>query len=68
MESKKPWTSRTIVINAVMGILASVALFVPQAKSAADFLTAHSEGVILAWSVLNIVLRTVTSGKVSLTD
>ena len=68
METKKAWQSRTIVLNAIMGLIGAVALFVPQAKVVGDFLTSHSEAVIMVWSLMNVVLRAVTSGKISLTD
>ena len=68
MESKKPWFSRTILVNAVMGIVASVALFVPGASVVSTFITEHAAEIAIGWSVLNMILRAVTKDKIALTD
>lgn len=68
MENKKPWTSKTIVVNAVLGIVAAVAVFMPGAQSFHDFITGHAAEIGMGWSILNIVLRTITKDKVSLSD
>lgn len=68
MDSKKPWFSKTIVLNALMAVLGAVAVFWPNASYATTFLTAHAVEIGVVWSVLNVILRTVTKGAISLQD
>lgn len=65
---KYPWQSKTILLNAVLGILAAVALLVPGASVVKDFITAHAAEIGVAWSVLGVLLRLVTKDKVVLGD
>ena len=66
--SKKPWESKTIIINAVLGLCAAVLPFLPQAHYVQDFIAANAVGIGIGWSVLNMVLRAVTKDKISLVD
>ena len=66
MENKKPWQSKTLVLNALMGLVACVALFVPAASVVSSFLSANAPLVGAVWAMLNIVLRAVTKDKISL--
>lgn len=68
MESKRPWQSKTVVLNAVMGLASAAALFLPGAESVGGWLNSHAAEVGMAWGILNIVLRAVTKDKVSLSD
>lgn len=68
MEPKKPWQSKTLLLNGVFGVLAGVALFLPQAAALADQIKSHGVEIGLVWSVLNIVLRAITKERISLTD
>lgn len=68
METKKPWHSKTVVLNGIMGLLSAAALFVPGAESVGQWLNGHAAEVGMAWGILNIVLRAVTKDKVSLSD
>ena len=68
METKKPWQSRTMVLNALMGLAAAASLFIPQAHVVPDYISANPTQVALIWSILNMVLRAVTKDKVSLGD
>ena len=69
MESKKPWQSKTMVLNAVGGLLTFLALFLPtQMGVASQFLQAHAMEIGLVWSIANMVLRAVTKDKISLVD
>jgi len=65
---KYPWESKTIVINAILGVIAALALFVPAASSIKDFISAHAVEIGVAWSVLGMVLRTVSKDKIVLGD
>lgn len=68
METKKPWQSKTLVLNGVSGLVLFVALFLPQAHVVSDFISAHGVEVGVAWSVLNVLLRAITKDKISLVD
>ena len=68
MENKKPWQSKTVVVNALMGLFGAVALFMPGAASAAEFLTSHAAEISVVWGVANVILRLVTKDKISLGD
>ena len=67
MENTKPlWQSKTIIINAIMGIITAVAVFVPGAEVVKEFLNAHVAEVGFVWSVINLILRAVTKDKIVL--
>lgn len=68
MESKKPWQSRMMVVNAVLGIIAAVSLFLPQAAVAKTFIDSHGAEIAMVWGILNTVLRAVTKDKIVLGD
>lgn len=68
MDSKKPWQSKTILLNAIGGLLVAVAVFYPGAESLKTFLDVHSAEVGMAWSILNIAIRAITKDKISLVD
>ncbi len=65
-EVTKPWQSKTVVINAVLGVLAAVAAFVPAASGVQAFISSHAAEIGVGWSILNIVLRAVTRNKIGL--
>ncbi len=67
-ETKRPWQSKTLVVNAVLGVVAAVAVFLPGAQSVHDFITGHAAEIGMGWSILNIILRAVTKDKVALGD
>ena len=67
-EGKKPWQSRTLVLNGVVGLCAAVGLFLPGALSISDWIAANGASVTLVWSLANMVLRVVTKEKVTLID
>lgn len=60
MEPKKPWQSKTLILNLVVAVLA---LVFPPAK---DFIEAKPELVISVFAVVNMVLRVITKGKIEL--
>jgi hypothetical protein len=68
MDTKKPWLSKTIMLNSIMAILGVVAVFWPHASVATEFLSGHGTEIGVAWSVLNVLLRAVTKDAISLTD
>lgn len=67
MQNKYPWQSKTVVVNAVIGGAALVALFFPGAVQVPAWLNAHVAEVGAFWSVANIALRAFGS-NISLGD
>lgn len=57
--AKKPWFSKTVILNTV----ALVATFIP---AVGEWLKANPVEVVSALAALNVLLRFVTSGKISL--
>jgi hypothetical protein len=68
MEAKKPWQSKTLVLNGLMGLLSFVFLFHPVGEHYQAVIQNHLGEIGMAWSVLNMVLRTVTKDKISLSE
>lgn len=68
MENKRPWQSKTVVVNGLMGLLSAAALFMPGAGAVGEWMNGHAAEIGMAWGILNIVLRAVTKDKVSLHD
>lgn len=58
----KPYLSKTLWINLV---IAAGALFFPPAVQVVQ---SHPTEIMVGWSMLNMVLRLVTKGSISLTD
>lgn len=58
--AKKPWFSWTLWINFVV---AGGALFYPPV---AEFVSGHPQEVMIAFTVVNVILRLITKGKISL--
>jgi hypothetical protein len=61
MQTKKPWESKTILVNLILALSA----FIPAVH---DQLVAHPEYFTYAILVLNIVLRLVTKGAIQIAD
>lgn len=61
MDSKKPWLSKTLWINLIMAIAA----FFPPVQA---YVAAHPETLLVAFSVVNIILRLVTKGAIQIGD
>ena len=62
METKKPWESKTLWFNLIMGVLA-VAWPVANA-----YLAAHPDVVAVGFTIINVILRLVTKEQLSLKD
>lgn len=60
--TKKPWQSKTLVVNFLMA--AGVLLYPPMS----GWISAHPTEVASAWAVLGILLRLVTKDRVSLSE
>ena len=59
---KKPWQSKTIIVNFV---LAAGALFYPPVSA---WIAAHPTEVATGFSIINIILRAVTKDAISITE
>jgi hypothetical protein len=68
MESKKPWQSKTVVVNGIMGLLSFVAIFLPGAEGLKSLINGHPGEIIMAWSVIGIALRMISKDKIALVD
>lgn len=66
--SVKPWQSKTIWINALLGMFAALALFFPSVGGIGAWLAGNSAVIGIGWSLLNIGVRAVTKNAVSLVD
>ncbi len=67
-DGKKPWQSKTILINAIIALVGAVALFVPAAGSVGAWINSHGGEIGMGWGVLNMILRLVTKDKITLVD
>lgn len=63
---KAPWKSKTMILNAVMGLLAFAALFWPGAEGIKVLIESHPEEIAMLWSILNVILRAITKDKIGL--
>ncbi len=64
----KPWQSKTIILNALGGLLAASALFWPNSVFVSAWLTNNAATVAMVWSFANVVLRFLTKDKITLGD
>lgn len=68
MQTKYPWESKTIVLNAIIGIASAAALFFPAASTISTFINTNATAIAAVWSVLNIILRTISKDAISLSE
>ena len=66
--TKKPYLSKTIIINSIMGLSMALVPFIPAMAGVKTFIESNAIMIGTAWSVLNIVLRAISKDKISLTD
>lgn len=60
METKKPWQSKTIWVNVIMAI-------VPVLPGPVhEFLRDNPDVILSAFAIVNVLLRAITHGKVTL--
>jgi hypothetical protein len=68
MENKKPWLSKTILVNSICGLCLALSPFIPALGGISAFVQAHAVEVGVVWSVLGVGLRLITKDKISLQD
>jgi len=61
LQTKKPWASKTIILNAALALAA----FYPPALA---WIQGNMELVVAGMGILNIVLRAITKDKISIGD
>jgi hypothetical protein len=66
METKPWYTSKTIILNAVMGFLTAILPFVPAAGHYSLVIQNNMPVIGACWAILAIIVRFMTSGKVQL--
>ena len=64
--AKKPWQSKTVVVNAILAALGVISAFIPSLSFIGDFIKNHAELIATIWGVLNIALRFITKDRISL--
>jgi hypothetical protein len=68
MENKKPWQSKTILVNGVLGLAAFICLFWEGAAVVKPWVEANAMSIGMFWSVANIVLRAISKDKIGLEE
>jgi uncharacterized membrane protein required for colicin V production len=61
MESKKPWQSKTVLVNVAAAIAAA---FYPPV---AEWIRTNPEAIATGFAVINLVLRLVTKNSIQIT-
>lgn len=64
----KPYLSKTIWMNVILGVLVAVAPLLAPASHYADVIKASAPTIGLVWSVLGIGIRLITKGSISLEE
>lgn len=62
METKKPWLSKTLILNLVVAISAMAM------PSVAEFIKEHPDVVMASFAAINFALRLITKDKVGLEE
>ena len=68
METKKPWQSKTILLNSLGLILMALVPFMPGAEAVSAWISANASLIGTIWGALNILLRFITKDRVQLFD
>lgn len=66
--TKKPWESKTVIINSTLALVSAIAYFIPSASAISDWINANGVLIASLWGVLNVFLRLLTKNAISLTD
>lgn len=67
-DSKKPWESKTVIISVILGLCTALAALIPSLSGIAAWINSHGVEIGVGWSVLAVVLRSVTKNAISLRD
>ena len=55
--TKKPWESKVMLLNAIVGLAAFVSMFWSGAEFLPSYIASHPSEVALSFTLLNMVLR-----------
>lgn len=66
--SKSPFTSKTVWLSAIGGIVSAVAAFFPQANVVSNFIAANLPVIGMVWSILALIVRAITKDKIKLSE
>lgn len=64
--SKPAWQSKTMLVNAAVGVLACAALFWDGAPDAIKWINEHGGEITMLFAVINMGLRLITKDKISI--
>lgn len=68
MDSKPWYLSKTIILNLIVGLCASLAVVVPSLKSVSDWISSNASILGMFWAAANVALRFITKDKIGLSD
>ena len=68
VETKKPWFSKTILINSLLGVCLGLSPFIPSLQGVVDFIKNNLIMIGVIWSGLAVFLRVISKGSISLED
>jgi hypothetical protein len=68
MEPKKPWQSKTVWVNVVMGVSLALAPLVPGGQAIHEWVGGHLDLIGMVWAGLNVALRFITKERITLGD
>ena len=68
METKVWYTSKTILMNMLLGVLGAVSVAWPHASFLMTWINEHMGMFAAGWGIMGTILRFVTKDKVTLTD
>ena len=66
MNTKSPFQSKTIILNALLGLCAALSAFIPALSGVAEFIKANALMIGSLWSVAGIALRYISKDKIVL--
>lgn len=65
---KKPWESKTIIINAFLGVLMALLPFIPYLQPLVDWVNGNGILIGTIWAALAVALRFISKGAIQLGD
>lgn len=67
-DDKKPWASKTILVNAVLGVLVALVPLIPVLSGISNWINSHGIELGVGWAVLGMGLRLISKGAIVLRD
>lgn len=66
--TKKPWQSKTVILNMILAGLGFVAYFWPGAIGIENWIHANDTLIASIWGLLNVILRFASKDSISLSE